>query len=525
MDDYHGRFNGCRYLRVRLDLARTLEDVIEPRASVPSDALGATARTRPAWLRASVPASWLQIGMLLTALVAFPFANSIDNDFWWHLRTGEFIVHHGIPSHDPYSWTKAGQPWVLHEWLSEVLIYVSQANFGYAVTYLLFGLVTVGALLGTYTIARRAGTGTRPLTALMLLVLLVLCSFVTVRPQVLTWAMFSAFLYILSRHDDGEKTPIWLLPPLMAVWVNLHLGFYFGLMLVGCWLAALCFDAVRGRAVPLRLPFAVAGACVLATFANPAGPRILAYPLRYATDSQATARVAEWQQPSIFDISHLPIFLVALLLAWALVSRTRPRPFLMLVALAAIVLSMQAIRNAPFAVLVLLPVVGGAAARRWSWASSARDTNVRVPFAAAAGLVLAVGMMLGPVALARTGGDLSLRAPSDDGYPAAGAAFVRLHHPGARLFNDYNNGGYLIYALYPDVPVFVDGRTDFYGNQVVEDFFSIQAAHTGWDERLRAYGVEVALIDDRSALAPAMAAASDWRLEFSEGHQAVYAPQ
>lgn len=484
----------------------------------------AAARALPAWLRASVPASALQLAMLFAALVAVPFSRGIDNDFWWHLRTGEFILHHGIPRHDPYSWTRAGQPWIAHEWLAEVFIYVAQSAIGYAATLLIFGFLTIGALMLVYSLGRRSGAGTKPLVVLMLLAVIVMSTFVTVRPQVFSWLMFAAFLYVLARHYDGERAPLWLLPPLMAVWVNLHLGFYFGLMLVGCWLAALCFDAVRGRKVALRTPFVVALACVFATFANPAGPAILAYPFRYLFDSQfANANVAEWQRPQLVDPSDAPIFIFALLLSLALISRTRPRAFLWLASLAVIVLSMQALRNAPYAVLVALPVVAGAASRRWDAARASRDSSLRVPLLAAAPLVIAIAAMLGPVAVLRAGVPLSIGAPTEVGYPAPEAAYVRAHHPGAGMYNGYSEGGYLIDALYPDVPVFVDGRTDFYGDDLLNDYLQIHKARVGWQALLDSYGVQVVLIGQKAELAAALSTDSGWQLEFTGPTAVVYA--
>src|SRR5579862_394816 len=47
-----------------------------------------------------------------------------DPDVWWHLRTGQLILqNHGVFHTDPYSFTRSGQPWINHEWLSEVLLF------------------------------------------------------------------------------------------------------------------------------------------------------------------------------------------------------------------------------------------------------------------------------------------------------------------------------------------------------------------------------------------------------------------
>ncbi len=461
--------------------------------------------------------------MLFAVLATLPFARGVDNDFWWHLRTGQYIFESGIPRHDPFSWTAAGQPWVLHEWLSEAIIYAVQSAFGYIGNMVLFIAVSIGSIAISFALARRLGVGTKPLIGLMIVSALTFNLFITPRPQDFTWLFFSIYLYVLARHYEGDRIRLWPLPVIMAFWVNMHLGFYYGLMLVGCWIGALCIDAVRGRDVSFRAPVLVASACVFATFANPTGPAILLYPFRYVFDSQVTnTMVAEWKRPDITSTLHWPIFLTALLITLSLFSHTWRRPFLALVSVAVVVLSMQAVRNAPFGALVLLPVAGSAWAARWPAASRAHDSAVRVPLAAAVAMIAAIALIVGPAALSIAGESVSVGAPSQRGYPEAGAEYVRAHFAGLRIFNDYNSGGYLIYKLYPDIPVFVDGRTDFYGNDLLKDYFQIDRAKPGWDELLRKYGVEVVLIDKRLPLADALAADSSWQLAFTGDHEVVY---
>lgn len=482
--------------------------------------------TRGRWRRmaaATVSTQWAQLAIVLAMLAALPFARAVDNDFWWHLRTGEYILRSGIPRHDPYSWTAGGQPWSAHEWLSEVVIYLTQTSLGYAGNMVLFIGVAIAALLTSYHLARRMGAGSKPLLTLMVLAAATLAIFVTPRPQVFTWLFFALYLYVLAKDDRGEDAPLWALPPLMLLWANMHLGFFFGLMLVGCWLAARAIDAARGRAVRWRTPIVVAAACVVAASVNPSGPAILWYPARYVFDSQVTnTMVAEWQRPDPTSLSHAPIFVTALLLVLAMMAPSRPRPFLWLVSLAVVALSMQAVRNAPFAALVVIPVAGSALAGRWPSLHRTHDTEARIPLAVAAALVVAVAASVGTVAVRRTGVEVAIGAPSEDQYPAQAAAFVKERHSGQRLFNEYNHGGYLIDKLYPDVRVFIDGRTDFYGNALLQDYLVIQGARPGWEELIERYAVDVALLNATSPLARALQDDARWTREYDDGRYVVY---
>ena len=225
-----------------------------------------------------MPIAWVPPGSVLAVLVVLPLAKTVDPDFWWHLRTGRLIVESGIPRHDPFSWTAAGKSWVTHEWLSEVVIYGVESTLGYLGNVLLFGAVVSGAMLFAYALGRRLDAGTKPLVLLMLPATLVMVRFVAVRPQQFTWLLFAVFVYVLQRREEGDDVPLWVLPPLMALWVNLHLGFVYGLMAVGVWDAGSGCSMVAmadgqsadaaagGRRLPAR------------DFRQPNGPSILLVP-------------------------------------------------------------------------------------------------------------------------------------------------------------------------------------------------------------------------------------------------------
>ncbi|MHB8516542.1 MAG: hypothetical protein ACYDCT_14315 [Dehalococcoidia bacterium] len=471
--------------------------------------------------RAAVPIAWVQIAVVLAGLVTYPFVRAVDPDFWWHLRTGELIFHHGIPRHDPFSWTAAGHAWVAHEWLSEALIYAFETAFGYYANVLVYGAVVCAAILLMYRLGRSTGAGTRPLVLLMFVSVAVIGFYVTVRPQEFTWLLFAVFVYVLQRHDTGEHAPLWLLPPLLALWANLHLGFMYGLLLVAIWIVARFIARLRDTRIDLRMPVALGAACVAAATLNPHGPALLWYPARYVFDPRITANIGEWQRPNPLYPLHAPIFLTLLLLALALISRTRPRLFLSLVTLTMIALSLQAARNAPFAALLLVPVAGGAMSRRWTAATSARDSRRRVPLTLAAALVAAVGGAVLAIG-ARQSGAVSFARPSEQGYPAAEAAYVRAHNPGARLFNEYGDGGFLIYALYPRVKVGIDGRGDFYGGRLLADYTTIYRARDGWGRLLDAYAPDVVLIPKTAPLAAKLRSSATWRQAFAGTDEVVF---
>jgi hypothetical protein len=230
--------------------------------------------------------------------------------------------------------------------------------------------------------------------------------------------------------------------------------------------------------------------------------------------------IVEWQRPDFSSIINIPITLTLVLLAFSLPWQRR-RPFLAILSLIAIAFSIQAMRNVPFAVLLLLPVTASATADYWPAAGRRGDsrTTLRTPFAVALVVSLAVAVLVAGPSFGHTVAGYS---PSDDGYPSAGVSFVESGYSGARLFNEYAWGGYLIDRLYPNTPVFIDGREEFYGDKIFGDYIHILSLDDGWDDLLSQYGVEVALVQRDSRLAGAMRSSDNWQEEFTGPVEAVF---
>ncbi len=142
-----------------------------------------------------------------------------DPDFWWHLRTGQLIVQtHVIPHTDPFSFTKAGGPWITHEWLSELLMYALYQIGSYGLLIFFFSIIITGTFLLTYF---RSPSETRPYVAGFILLLGAVSTAPTwgVRPQMISFLLTSLFLFLLDRYRrDGKLVS---LIPLPLITVNL----------------------------------------------------------------------------------------------------------------------------------------------------------------------------------------------------------------------------------------------------------------------------------------------------------------
>jgi hypothetical protein len=101
--------------------------------------------------------------------------------------------------------------------------------------------------------------------------------------------------------------------------------------------------------------------------------------------------------------------------------------------------------------------------------------------------------------------------PSSATYPARSVSYLEEHAPGARVFNSYDWGGYLIDNLYPDGRVFIDGRADVYGPGLVRDYVAIAMAKPGWQDLLDRYQVDAVLMPPRTRLSVALRQDTRWQ--------------
>lgn len=463
-----------------------------------------------------------------------------DPDFWWHLRTGRFIVEtRGVPRTDIFSGTFFGREWVAHEWLSEVLLYLTRQAFGYAGLVVGFALVISAAMWIVYRrCAERAG---HPYVAGFALLLGALAASPTwgVRPQMFSFLFASIFVavlddYVRKRHRRG----VWLLVPLMILWVNMHAGFALGLALIVLTIAGLVLDfrfsdeekkeRLWRRVRPLVFVF---GACVLAVSLNPAGARLYLYPFETLTSRAMMKYINEWFSPDF----HEPMFqpLAALLFATfaaMVLSRRRVRPSAVLLLAATGYAALRSGRNVPFFALVAAPLL---AEHAWKWLTrDGRGGWLTKPERTEAGaqailkvVLNVVLLVVAPLALCCLRvRQVSARESADEAknFPLAAVEFIRETRPPQPVYNEYGWGGYMIWKLYPDYRVYIDGRADVYGDAYMEEFLKTHDAAANWRAPLEHEGVRTVVLNPEAPLASLLRQEGGWRKVFEDGQAVIF---
>lgn len=448
--------------------------------------------------------------------LTFAFAQT-DPDYWWHQRTGQLILATGqLPRTDPFSFTSAGQPWVTHEWLTEVLFAFIAANVGYVGNVILCGIAAAFTTLAVRGACRLRGLGPHSATAMMLWAFVIILPLANVRPQLVTMLFLALTSLILTAYLQGEYRKLWLLPPLFILWVNLHGGYVIGLVLLGLTVVGeLVSRILRRSGVPLRPLILTTVLASAATLVSPLGLEALRYPFTYAGTGNASQRfIAEWQSPDFHNPAFYPLAASLLLGLLVGVGRSTRQPTELLWTALFSALALQSIRHTPLYAIVVLPLLGAqltTIAPSWPTVLARWRASLQLIPTATGWLFL----LIGTAALIGGGATLPLQTgntPQTTGYPAGAVSYLH-EHPETRgnLFNSYSWGGYLIAELYPDRLVSIDGRADVHGDSTVTQHRAVERLMPGWRDTLDTWQIGLVLVDRNGPLATALGDDPAWQ--------------
>jgi hypothetical protein len=478
---------------------------------------------RPKPAPASVPRSFhFSIAILTGILLIGVFSPAAyDSDFWFHLKTGQFIwQQHRLPVPDPFAYTTAGAPAtypgelvtrhfnLTHEWLAQTWIYLAYALGGITgvVLFRVALLVALCGLVGLVSYSRCGGfyrsLGAAGSTAV------VATTFAQDRPFLITFVCLAAMLALLEYRRG-----LWLLPILMLVWANAHGGFVVG----WAFLAAYCAGDLIQRRADRRLLW-IAPASILVSFLNPNGFQVVRV-LGYYRQSFLTSTLLEWARPTLWP--PMPwVWLLGGAVAVMLWQHTKVRPVDWMLLLLCGGAALSAVRHTIFVgmvapILIVSYVPWFQRYPRW------------LEFASAG--VLAAGIVWG----LGSGKFFQFRA-AEWKFPRGASDFLLAHHIDQRMFNTYEYGGYLIWRLWPENKVFIDARS--LSESVFQNYARILYNHDesggkSAAQLLDQYGVQVILMNGFEystgtlyKLAPALADPQDsaWKLVYSDPQAVIF---
>lgn len=469
-----------------------------------------------------------------------------DPDFFWHLKTGEWIwQHRQLPATDPFNYMTAAtlQPaerfTLTAYWLCQLGYHAVHAAFGFP-GILALRLALAAAIVAALLRLRRGDPAVHAALVLAALPLLYRM-YPFDRPQAFSFLFFALLLGQLDRLRRGEAPAGWraLLPAplLMLAWANVHGGHVIGQLTIVLFLA---LEGARFAHPSLRPPsgeryrtlLAAGGAGFLASLANPNGWRAiqvaLSAPPSWFVNVEYSSSVTFFRDQHLVAIfwGLLALAALAVLAGWrapdvtwiALLAGTGWQAFFH-------------IRYIPFFVIAALPVIGGALPpqRVQAWG--------RWLAAAAACTVLVWAFREKGDWPTREGLARAMRV-NEYIYPVGAADFVLASAPRGNLYNTYFWGGYLLWRLAPERRVFIDGRG--LSQQAAFQSFTVNMGYANpgespplWARQLRQHDVGVVVIprvdalrdvvfDPVGALRVALLGSSEWVPVFADAISLVF---
>ena len=401
-----------------------------------------------------------------------------DPGTFWHIQLGREIASTGsVPDSDGFTYTRAGDPWVDQSWAFDLGLATVFDRWGWSAVV----AATALGIAWIYGALARGlcRDGTTPLVATVVGILVagVGALHFLARPHLFTFAFVLWTLRACRAYHESGSRAIWSIPPLVAVWANLHGGFLAGPLIVatatlghaisGPW------DAGRRRRIAGFA--AVFGLSILTPMANPYGLGLYRHVVGLLFTSGVTRLIIEYQplpfgRPDTMLIEWVILALIGL----PAFGKARPSRYELAHVLVWLHLALGSVRHAPLFAIAVAPTLARLldglisppddleqARRLGHWSAWPSIATLAVVVLVAAGIPW---------------GGLSPTTWPIDGLPAL--ARQPSHVP---LFHEQDWGGMIEAECRPRRATFLDDRFELFGKQAILDYVAALEGGPGWD--------------------------------------------
>lgn len=492
-----------------------------------------------------------------------------DSDFWWHLKTGEYISTTGdLPSTDPFAYTSLTKDPVNPEskrikfilrqyWLAQLIFYWVYSLFSFQGIILMRASILTLLIFLVYRSVRREGVGLYFSIALMVPAVLVFSSnFTGERPQLFSFLFSFLLIFLLEgfrirsqRADDRTQKKAdsrWYLVPLPVItllWANMHGGFFVGnLIILGYLISELIKYLTRkfGTHLPassLKALGIMGILAVIVSFINPNGFNVVSI-LVELEQSRYKETIIEAMSPFTIGIHYADVALFFLLLGLSgiiLAMNFRKLDLTDVIFFSGLTfMGLNAVRFIPFFIpyaVLLIARYGMQTIDR----SSLREKTAAIRNAA--GVTVAFSLVALIIFMSVKYDIVVKSGVRQEKYPEGASNFLRENRIAGNMFNPYYWGGYLIWNLSPEYKVFIDGRSlieDVYFQYL--NVFQAKSQSFGgipeWKAVLKAYKVDFIItfsVDKFTGnlvpLIPALYHDPEWHLVYMDKISLVFLRQ
>lgn len=455
--------------------------------------------------------------VLMTVLV-FLMATRVpaDPDMWWHLRAGEESFTKGtVYLSDNMTFTRAGQPWVNHSWLSEVVLYLAYKAGGYTGLTLFVALLACATMLVLY---RSMNGGIFQRALITVLACATLAPIWAPRPQQFSLLFFAMLNHWLMQYMSGKNVKLWVFPLVFILWSNLHGGYSFGFLLLGITLGGMILDRLFRPGLNPAIDWRHIGRLadwtaisLMAVLINPNGLNTWKIPFQ-TIGVQFNQYIQEWQSLDFHAIYSLPyvVLLFGCLIAIGLsdrrasgvelagltffgVSSLNAQRLIGIFSLfAATVLSSHttAIVTSIGKHLETVPL----GQKLSSWSNRSNQNTIAPGLRKTLNLLLiTLVAVAGAIKLIYVSHPLVVEAAVKTYYPVGAVDYLIANEKPGNVLSDYGWGGYLEWHVREN-KVFIDGRADFFPQELFDEWTDLIGGKPGWQASVAKYEIQYILM-------------------------------
>ncbi len=465
----------------------------------------------------------------------------LDSDFWWHLRAGQLSVLNGVPiREDLTSFSAYGSSWINHSWLSQIIYFLIQKYLGSTGVMI---SVAVFATLSIFFVFKRLKSN--PIINGFTILLCVLATAVvwSPRPQLLTLFFFSILTYLLFEFPIFEKRiPTFLIPILFLIWGNLHAGFTIGIIFMILIMFGKFLDLFIGRekSNPKRMRILLNWlllilVCSLIVLINPNG--IGTWQVQFNTLSIPSLQhlIPEWASPNFHELYQQPFLWIWLLLSFFFMANKSEYPFATIIPLVVLGgIGFLSRRNYVYFAIFSIPILNCEIQHfydiylkeiifesRYFEKLKKLNQSSNTKFSRFINLFF-IGLLLfitfGKIVY--LGSPIIYKAYESEIFPkSATIALENFGFSDLNCLNSYAWGGYISWKI-PEFKIFIDGRTDLYGEKIIQDWLEMVNGDVSWKQNFDDYAINCVFLEkDRPIIA--ILEDHDWNKIYSDNHSII----
>ncbi len=464
------------------------------------------------------------------SLFVMPILLNGDGDLGRHITIGNILLKtHQMLHSDILSHTMYGKELILHEWGSDLLFALIHHWAG------LNGIAwfTASTIAGTYALFTAGLKKLNIRTPIRLLAgttaMLVGTNHWHTRPHIITTFFFAYLILVLFEYYQNEDYKILIpLPILMIFWANLHGAFITALVQIGLLGIGLLLEK---RFSAVKTVFIIFVAATLASLINPFGVRMITHSFGYLQLKYLVDFTNEYNSPNFHHsiiYPYLGVLLLTTIMGWR--SKTKANWVSLLFLFFWTGSSLYSARNIPLYGLVAalfgaqqleaelkngFPAINqrinafdkiGQRAWGWMWGIAFAIALIVMQMRGSFNDVLQLGNQYNPAQ-----------------YPVAAIATLEKDGlPQGNIFNEFGWGGYLLYRFDGKELVFIDGQTDFYGEDLTRTYEQILNGEGDWQTLLDDYQIDWVLLPPNRTLSKLLAYADGWENIYADETTVVF---